>query len=81
LKAQPASFVQIGDQSSVNSAVLERNYDVLINLSADVLAFSHRFARIAEVVEADEDAKTAARKRFKRYQAEGFELKTHNIVL
>lgn len=79
--AQPASLVQIGDHSLISPIVLQRNYDVLINLSAKVPEFSHHFSRIAEIVDADDDAKAAARKRYKAYQAEGFEMKTHNIEL
>jgi DNA polymerase-3 subunit chi len=78
---QPQSRVHIGDHNSVSPAVLERPYDVLINLASDVPMFNHHFSRIAEVVEADEAAKLAARKRYKSYQSEGFELKTHNIEL
>ncbi len=77
----PASKVHIGDHNSVSPIVLERQHDVLINLSADVPMFNHHFERIAEIVEADDDAKASARKRYKSYQAEGFELKMHNIEL
>jgi len=56
-------------------------YDVLINLATEIPAYSHRFDRIAEIVEADETAKSQARLRFKSYRDEGFELKTHNIEL
>ena len=77
----PVSKVHIGDHNSVSPAVLERQHDVLINLSADVPMFNHHFERIAEIVEADDDSKASARKRFKSYQAEGFELKMHNIEL
>jgi len=77
----PASLVQIGDHSVIDSEVLARNYDVLINLSTQIPTFSQHFVRIAEIVEPDEDAKAAARSRFKHYQAEGFEMKTHNIEL
>ena len=77
----PVSKVHIGDHNSVSPAVLERQHDVLINLSADVPMFNHHFERIAEIVEADDDSKAAARKRYKSYQAEGFELKMHNIEL
>lgn len=77
----PQSAIQIGDHNSVNSLVLEREHNVLINLSSNIPMFNHHFARIAEVVEATEDAKTAARKRYKSYQGEGFSLKMHNIEL
>jgi len=75
------SLIQIGDHNSVTPLVLEREHDVLINLSSNIPMFNHHFARIAEIVEANDDAKSAARKRYKSYQSEGFELKMHNIEL
>lgn len=77
----PLSSVHIGEQNDVTPAILETAYDVLINVSSTVPLFNHHFARIAEIVDADEDAKQAARARYKRYQSEGFELKTHQIEL
>ncbi len=79
--SSPKSSIQIGDHNSVTSLVLEREHNVLINLSCDVPMFNHHFSRIAEVIEADDDAKASARKRYKTYQGEGFDLKMHNIEL
>ena len=75
------SNIHIGAHLEVSPAVLAKNYNVLINLSLDVPLFSHHFERIAEIVEADDQSKSSARSRYKHYQAEGFELKTHNIEL
>ena len=80
-ESEPKSLVHIGEHDSVTPQVLERNYLVLINLSSDIPVFNHHFARVAEIVEADDDAKAGARQRYKRYQADGFELKMHNIEL
>ncbi|RBP49232.1 DNA polymerase III subunit chi [Arenicella xantha] len=80
-EAKPLSAVHIGGQNDVTPTVLERQYDVLINVGTTIPLFSHHFARIAEIVDADDDAKQAARARYKRYQSEGFELKTHTIEL
>lgn len=77
----PTTLVNIGDRNAVSAAVLERQHDVLINLSSEVPMFNHHFARIAEIVEADDNSKAAARVRYKSYQGEGFELKMHNIEL
>lgn len=77
----PKSLVQIGTHNAVSQAVLDRNYSVLINLSSDIPMFNHHFGRIAEIIEVDEDSKASARKRYKSYQGEGFELKMHNIEL
>lgn len=78
---QAEALVQIGDHNSVSPMVLERQHDVLVNLSSGIPIFSHHFARVAEIVEADDESKAAARIRYKSYQGEGFELKMHNIEL
>ena len=75
------SSIQIGDATQASSKLLEKEYKVLINISSEVPIFNHHFTRIAEIVEADDASKTAARVRYKRYQTEGFEIKTHNIEL
>ena len=80
-ESTPLSSVQIGEHNSITQLVLERQHDVLINLSSDIPIFNHNFSRIADLVESDDDAKASARKRYKSYQAEGFELKMHNIEL
>ncbi len=77
----PPSKVHIGVHNTVSQAVLERDYDVLINLSSDTPVFNHHFSRIAEIIEADDASKAAGRARYKTYKTEGFELKTHNIEL
>lgn len=76
-----SSNIQIGDANQVSSILLEKTYNVLINISLETPIFNHKFPRIAEIVDADEDSKTAARIRYKRYQTEGFEIKTHQIEL
>lgn len=78
---QSEALVQIGDHNSVSPMVLEREHDVLINLSSSIPMFNHHFSRIAEIVEADDESKAAARSRYKSYQGEGFEMKMHNIEL
>jgi len=78
---ETTALVHIGDRNAVSPAILERQHDVLINLSSEVPMFNHHFSRIAEIVEADDSAKAAARVRYKGYQGEGFELKMHNIEL
>lgn len=75
------SKVTIADHENVSAKGLEDNYDVLINLGDTVPVFSHHFARIAEIVDSDDASKQAARLRYKDYQSQGFELKTHDIAL
>ena len=54
-------------------------HDVLVNLSDDVPLFFSQFNRVAEFVDADENARTMARTRFKFYKDRGYELKTHEL--
>ncbi len=75
------SSIHIGEISEVSSEVLQANYDVLVNLADDAPPFSHQFNRVAEIVEPVASEKAAARRRFKNYRDEGFELKTHDLEL
>ena len=53
--------------------------DVLVNLSSEVPAFFSRFERVAELVGADENERTAARERYRYYQDRGYTLNTHKL--
>ena len=75
------SLTHIAKASEVSSEMLDKQYDVLISLTSEVQAFSHRFSRIAEIIESEESSKAAGRDRFRHYKTEGFELKTHNLEL
>lgn len=77
----PLSSIHIGCCADLKEQNINDNYDVLVNLSRDAPAFSRHFNRVAEIVEAGEPAKTAARLRFRMYRKQGFELETHNIEL
>ena len=52
---------------------------VLINLSEDVPGFHDRFARVAEVVDADAGRRHRSRERFRAYRAHGCLLETHRL--
>jgi len=80
-ESQAISSIHLAEHQSVNSAVLDRNYDVLLNLCDEVPVFNHHFDRIAEIIEADESSKAAGRGRYKHYKSEGFELLMHDISL
>ena len=56
-----------------------RDPDVLINLTSHVPPFASRSPRIAEIVTGDEHARELGRERFRRYRADGFEIRTHVI--
>ncbi|MBX2847797.1 MAG: DNA polymerase III subunit chi [Acidiferrobacterales bacterium] len=75
------SLIQIGSIESINPQVLERDYEVLISLCDKTPLFSHHFNRIVEIIEPSEDEKKNGRERYKSYQQEGFEIKTHSLEL
>jgi DNA polymerase III subunit chi len=61
------------------AAVAER--DVLVNLGTEMVEGWETFARVIEVVAADEPAVQAGRQRWRRYKArEGVELVNHSAV-
>jgi DNA polymerase-3 subunit chi len=53
---------------------------VLLNLSDDVPLFFSQFDRVAELVAADEHARSAGRKRYRFYKDRGYELVTHELT-
>ena len=53
--------------------------DVLVNLADEVPTYFSRFDRVAELVGADEQQRTAARKRYRFYQDRGYTLNTHKL--
>lgn len=55
------------------------HWDLLINLAPAIPEFFSRFERMAELVDADEENKTAARERFRYYRDRGYELHTHHV--
>lgn len=81
LYAHGLRFVLIGEALSVSSQILQNEFSVMINLASEVPLYSHHFARVAEIVEADETAKQLARTRYKHYQGEGFKVTTHTLEL
>lgn len=54
-------------------------HDVLVSLAPDVPPWFSRFARVAELVGADESEKAGARERFRFYRERGYALETHNL--
>jgi DNA polymerase III subunit chi len=53
--------------------------DVLVNLSSRLPAPLQRFARIAEIVDGDEQRRRLGRERFKSYRDLGVSLETHQL--
>ena len=54
-------------------------WDVMINLAGDVPGFFGRYARVAEVVDADPARRSQGRQRYRYYQERGYKLQTHSI--
>ncbi len=53
--------------------------DVLVNLSSKTPEFYSRFLRLAEIVSADEKAKSLSRERYKYYRDRGYPLNVHQL--
>jgi DNA polymerase-3 subunit chi len=70
-----------GEPVSIGSGKepLDGNWDLLINLAAEVPEFFGRFNRVAELVGGEESDKAAGRERFRYYRDRGYELQTHHI--
>ena len=71
---EPDAPVTIG-----SAATTHVDCDLLINLGDDLPAEVGRFARIAEVVSADDECRSLSRQRFVDYRAQGHTLDTHNL--
>lgn len=57
----------------------QHTYQVCINLSQQIPTNPDQFQRIAEIVYNNEEAKAAARARYRHYQGLGFEVRTHSL--
>jgi DNA polymerase-3 subunit chi len=57
----------------------EGHPDLLINLAPAVPPFFSRFDRVAEVVSAGDQNKSAGRERFRYYRDRGYALQTHQV--
>jgi DNA polymerase-3 subunit chi len=56
-----------------------RAADVLVNLADVVPEGFLGFSRVAEILDASEDCRSAGRERFRQYRARGIEPETHNL--
>ena len=53
--------------------------EVLINLADEVPDFFSRYARVAEIVDADAIRREKGRERFRFYRDRGYQLQTHQL--
>jgi DNA polymerase-3 subunit chi len=58
----------------------QQPFDVLLSLGSEVPAAAARAGRIAEIVDAEEARRRAARNRFRHYRDLGLSPETHNIA-
>ena len=70
----PATPVHLTVESSALPAA-----DLLVNLAHRLPAQLERYARIAEIIDADEERRRLGRERFKAYRDLKFTLETHQI--
>ncbi len=64
----------------IGSGVLpDTHRDVLVNLGADVPAGFEGYARVLEIVDADEAARSQARNRWRHYREHGVSPESHNL--
>ncbi len=83
LEQTPVESVLIGidrqSEEDDGGGRLGENWDVMINLAPGVPGFFSRYARVAEVIDADPARREQGRDRYRFYRDRGYELKTHNI--
>ena len=85
-RGQPADgdepvVIGVGDSNSPDDPPAEAgdHWDVMINLAGDVPGFFSRYARVAEIVDADPARRSQGRRRYRFYQDRGYGLQTHSI--
>lgn len=55
------------------------HFDILLNLDADMPPGFEQFSRVVEIVDETADGKQLARKRYRRYQEQGHDVRHHRI--
>lgn len=63
----------------VNQPPAPGRWDVLVNLGAEVPEFFSRYARVAEVVDANAVRREQSRGRYRFYRDRGYQLNTHQV--
>ncbi len=58
----------------------QHSFGVLVNLGSAIPAAAAHAARIAEVIDADEQRRRAGRNRFRQYRDRGLSPQTHNLA-
>ncbi len=68
----------LAGETPVDTQVTQR-WDLMINLTKQVPEIFSRYARVAEVIDADPIRRENGRERFRFYRDRGYELNTHNV--
>lgn len=63
-----------------HDGVPDLGHEVLINLAETAPNFFSRFDRVAEVINQDEEIKSAGRRKFRFYRDRGYALETHTVT-
>jgi DNA polymerase-3 subunit chi len=72
---EPAEPVLIG----TGPGPVGEHWDLLVNLSGDVPEYFSRYARLAEIVDAEENRRARGRERYRYYRDRGYTLNTHQV--
>ena len=83
LMPRPGQPIAPGLRSATKVWLLEdasaaADHDVLVNLGVDAPAGFESFAKLIEIVTADPEDRSAARLRWKHYEARGYRIEQHN---
>lgn len=60
-------------------ALVDQQWDLMINLTTQVPEFFSRYDRVAEVIDANPVRRENGRERFRFYRDRGYELNTHHV--
>ena len=77
--AQKPLNIIVGHSGQQPSAFVNKDNDLLINLTESITDNFSRFDRVAEVVLGDEASKAKSRERYKFYRDRGYPLHIHNV--
>ena len=77
LGAEHSAPISIGYGEAASADIEGR--DLLITLCDDIPSCANNFARIAELLTADDDCKLKGRKRFAQYREQGHTMETHKL--
>tara|TARA_Y100000590_G_scaffold235338_1_gene264991 strand:+ start:155 stop:598 length:444 start_codon:yes stop_codon:yes gene_type:complete len=80
----PHAVQSLGDATPVpvtlgHDLQIPNTTDVLINLALDIPDYFSRFDRLMETTGYDQNAREAARERYRFYKERGYELNTHKL--